>query len=214
MTDREKAIVMAYTGYCMLAGDKLKVFYDYVGELFGRPVYTHEFADPDIQEKASNDFYKLCRETTPEDVDDLQKEADYWHKMSQSYEHTICKLVQAIAQNREKQWIPCSERLPEFKQEIFFTEKNNKTEELYVGRGMFCGVIARTGNGSNPWDYADTFSVSERRWHVLDSKIVAWLPVPLPWKEEKEEGEPIPHWRGQMDGCLPFQTEEEDEQVH
>ena len=68
MTDREKAIVMAYTGYCMLAGDKLKVFYEYVGELLGRPVYTHEFADPDIREKATNDFYKLCRETTPDKV--------------------------------------------------------------------------------------------------------------------------------------------------
>lgn len=27
-------------------------------------------------------------------------------------------------------------------------------------------------------------------------------------------GEPIPHWRGQMDGCLPFQTEVQDEQIH
>ena len=71
MTDREKAIVMAYTGYCMLAGDKLKVFYEYVGELLGRPVYTHEFADPVIQEKASDDFYNLCKGTTPEDTDRL-----------------------------------------------------------------------------------------------------------------------------------------------
>lgn len=101
MTDREKAIVMAYTGYCMLAGDKLKVFYEYVGELLGRPVYTHEFADPDIQEKASDDFYKLCRETTPEDMDDLQKEMEYWHKQAQSYEHTICAMAEAIAQERK-----------------------------------------------------------------------------------------------------------------
>lgn len=27
-------------------------------------------------------------------------------------------------------------------------------------------------------------------------------------EEEKEKGEPIPQWRGQMDGCLPFQKEE------
>ena len=111
MTDREKAIVMAYTGYCMLAGDKLKVFYEYVGELLGRSVYTHEFVDPDIQEKATNDFYKLCKETTPEDIADLQKEADYWHKLSQSYAHTICTLAQAIAEHGEKRWIPCAECL-------------------------------------------------------------------------------------------------------
>lgn len=27
-------------------------------------------------------------------------------------------------------------------------------------------------------------------------------------------GEPIPHWRGQMDGCLPFQKEKQDEQIY
>lgn len=111
MTDREKAIVMAYTGYCMLAGDKLKVFYEYVGELLGRPVYTHEFADPVIREKASDDFYKLCRETTPEDMDNLQKEMEYWHKLAQSYAHTICTMAKAIAEHGEKRWIPCAECL-------------------------------------------------------------------------------------------------------
>lgn len=32
MTDREKAIVMAYTGACMLAGDKFQIFHEYVKE--------------------------------------------------------------------------------------------------------------------------------------------------------------------------------------
>ena len=27
-------------------------------------------------------------------------------------------------------------------------------------------------------------------------------------------GEPVPHWRGQMDGCLPFQEEEQDESIN
>ena len=30
-------------------------------------------------------------------------------------------------------------------------------------------------------------------------------------KKHFECGEPIPHWRGQMDGCLLFQEEEHDE---
>ena len=33
-------------------------------------------------------------------------------------------------------------------------------------------------------------------------------------EKRNECGEPIPHWRGQMDGCLPFQTEVNDEQIH
>ena len=194
MTDREKAIVMAYTGYCMLAGDKLKVFYEYVGELLGRPVYTHEFVDPDIQEKASNDFYKLCRETTP----DLQKEMEYWHKLSQSYEHTICTLAQAIAQNGEKQWIPCSERLPTNEEHSYW---------ICTDGGYQCQCRWK----KNKYGLGSSENYD---WHIMDvpqySRVVAWMPLPQPWKEEKEEGEPIPHWRGQMDGCLPFQKEERE----
>ena len=43
MTNRECAIVMAYTGITMLSGDNLKYFYDYVSEILGEPVFTHEF---------------------------------------------------------------------------------------------------------------------------------------------------------------------------
>ena len=64
MTDREKTIVMAYTGYCMLAGDKLSVFYEYVESIMGRPVYTHEMGtkvvDDLIKEKSRPDFIALC----------------------------------------------------------------------------------------------------------------------------------------------------------
>lgn len=62
MTDRERAIVMAYTGVIMLCGDKLDIFYKYISEKFGRPVYTHEFytkADM-IKELSKEDFLSLC----------------------------------------------------------------------------------------------------------------------------------------------------------
>lgn len=64
MTDSERAIIMAYTGVCMLEGDKLQIFYAYVSELMGRPVYTHELADrrlwDEIKEKSKSDFLALC----------------------------------------------------------------------------------------------------------------------------------------------------------
>lgn len=71
MTDREKAIVEAYTGTCMLVGDKRNIFYKYVNKIMGRPIYTHEFAYDYIQKelkgKSKDDFIKLCKETTPND---------------------------------------------------------------------------------------------------------------------------------------------------
>ena len=66
MTDREKAIVMAYTGIAMLVGDKIDEFYKYLAELYGRPVYTHELVNLDIASKAKADFIKLCQEEQPE----------------------------------------------------------------------------------------------------------------------------------------------------
>lgn len=62
MTKHECAIVMAYTGVCMLKGDDLQIFYDYVAEIMGRPLYTHEIGEQadTIKDAAKDDFMKLC----------------------------------------------------------------------------------------------------------------------------------------------------------
>lgn len=64
MTDRERAIVMAYTGVCMLGGRSLLVFYEYLEEIMGRPVWTHELANKSVEEeikaKSKADFIALC----------------------------------------------------------------------------------------------------------------------------------------------------------
>ena len=66
MTDKERAIVMAYTGVCMLAGEKLSIYHQYIEELMGRPVYTHELAFKEIQkqieDKSRADFLRLCED--------------------------------------------------------------------------------------------------------------------------------------------------------
>ena len=62
MTDREKAIVMAYTGVTMLTGDKFNIFHAYVEEIMGRPVQTIKlgYNAEAIKESARDDFIKLC----------------------------------------------------------------------------------------------------------------------------------------------------------
>lgn len=60
MTDRERAIVMAYTGVVMLAGDKLGEFYKYVSEKAGRPVMTHEMQEDFLKGLSRDDFLELC----------------------------------------------------------------------------------------------------------------------------------------------------------
>ena len=64
MTVRECAIIEAYTGVCMLTGEKRKYAYQYAEEVLGYPVYTHFYASETfnmwLKEKAEKDFIDLC----------------------------------------------------------------------------------------------------------------------------------------------------------
>ena len=66
MTDYEKAVVTAYTGYAMLVGDKLGVLYEYLESKVGRPVFTHEMCslleNEKVKASIKDDFIKLCQE--------------------------------------------------------------------------------------------------------------------------------------------------------
>jgi hypothetical protein len=54
----------------MLTEDKFHIFHEYIEEIMGRPVFTHELADRDvsaeIKEKAKDDFIALCNEEEKE----------------------------------------------------------------------------------------------------------------------------------------------------
>lgn len=68
MTKHECAIVMAFTGVCMLTGDDFGIYHKYIEDIMGRPVWSHEMGIPEIaeeiQEKAKSDFIELCRTAT------------------------------------------------------------------------------------------------------------------------------------------------------
>lgn len=58
MTKREAAIVSAYTGY--LIGE-FSDFHDYVEEIMGRPIFTHELLNiaVELKEKSKKDFMNI-----------------------------------------------------------------------------------------------------------------------------------------------------------
>jgi len=66
MTKQECAIIMAYTGICMLTGEEFNEFHKYIEYIMGRPVWTHEFADKgiweEIKKESEDDFMNLCKE--------------------------------------------------------------------------------------------------------------------------------------------------------
>lgn len=61
MTLKERVIVSAYTGVLMCS---MSDMCEYIEEKLGRPVWTHELADPqvvaEIKEKTKSDFLELC----------------------------------------------------------------------------------------------------------------------------------------------------------
>lgn len=79
MTDKEKAIIMAHTGMCMLSGDKFQIFHKYIEDIMGRPIMTHEIGllEAEIKEKSKADFYALCLE------DDIEEKQVEWTPVSE-----------------------------------------------------------------------------------------------------------------------------------
>lgn len=63
MTKKETVVIEAYTGVCMLTGNDRNLFYKYINQLMGRPVYTHELPalSNEIKEKAKSDFINICK---------------------------------------------------------------------------------------------------------------------------------------------------------
>jgi len=115
MTDREKAIVMAYTGKCMLTEDKFHIFHEYIEEIMGRPVFTHELADKDvsaeIKEKAEDDFITLCEE-------EEKGQYEYMEEVLKKLENLERKL-----ENLEEKFNLHVEEYRELAEEVYDTER-------------------------------------------------------------------------------------------
>lgn len=67
LSPRSCAVIMAYTGVAMLRGEKLGHFYEYLAELYGRPIFSHELSYlNDLADRAKADFLALCAEVNDE----------------------------------------------------------------------------------------------------------------------------------------------------
>lgn len=106
MTDREKAIVMAYTGVCMLKEEKFSVFHKYIEEKLGRSIYTHELAnatiEKEIKEKVYPDFILLC--TSKDGREQVLLSGDGYADGSMVYDMAECPRCGYEYEEGDKDW--------------------------------------------------------------------------------------------------------------
>ena len=145
MTDKEKAIVMAYTGICMLSGDKFQIFHKYVEEIMDRPVYTHEMAikaiDNDIKEKAKADFIALCAEQEPcDDWYDIPSDEMTLEQARQAVKVLRKKLIEHLKQG-PKYWIDKDNRIYKMTNDIpSVSQKVGKWKVTPMSKISYCSI--------------------------------------------------------------------------
>lgn len=83
------------------------------------------------------------------------------------------KAIEALSADRpQAKWIPCSERLP-------------KAQFEGQRRGWYLTTNANGGVGETRYEFYHDFM--KTGWQS-DFRIVAWMPLPAPWKEGESNG--------------------------
>ena len=94
-------------------------------------------------------------------------------------EEAIDIIDQIPAADRPQGWIPVSERLPKT------GVANQCLVTVEFPRAHSCGVYCGSRVADNDWESLDI----EGTWQTLSgiSKVLAWMPLPEPWKGEDDE---------------------------
>ena len=83
----------------------------------------------------------------------------------------------------EQRWIPCSERLPEEKDAKILKKLGINMRSDYVlatveVKGERMTILSHTFDGVWQWD---------KKYAFPDYNVIAWMPLPEPYKEENDE---------------------------
>ena len=78
----------------------------------------------------------------------------------------VVNKLSSVTPKAEQKWIPCAERLPE-------------TNDIYLVSMHSYGLPTRDIDGY--------IQQTDKKWEVYGNKVIAWMPLPQPYKAESEE---------------------------
>lgn len=117
---------------------------------------------------------------------EIEKKSQYKHGLPGSALDIVNTLFNDLEQDeKENGWIPVSERLPEDERECLVTlEKIYGTPEISMGIANYL----RFGNdgywNEKKYGYLEWDKYSDGHGGTKMYKVVAWMPLPEPYKEE------------------------------
>ena len=104
---------------------------------------------------------------------------DYIDDYAKGFQAGLWAVINQPTIDQYGTWIPCSERLPKDAEEYHVTQYNKNAVTEYCD-GYRTARIFFDDNGW--WDDIDVLAGWE---------IIAWMPLPLPYREEKKDGDGV-----------------------
>ena len=98
-----------------------------------------------------------------------QKTLDEVNKLYNKIHELQVLFDNALSQLNEREWTPCSERLPK-KSDDYLT-----TTSFDLGKTEPAREV-----------YKNYFCAASQKWLTDDEDVIAWMPLPKPWKGKNE----------------------------
>ena len=121
-------------------------------------------------------------------------DSDYEIAQRNQYDMDKLAIETVPSAQPEPRWIPCSERLPEELQEVNITWVNTNPESYYEsikGKPFTGSAVYYKGRWN--WyssvcrDYLSEYGFSPNDEIDDAIKVIAWMPLPKPWRGEANE---------------------------
>ncbi len=91
----------------------------------------------------------------------------------------VAKVKKLSAQTR---WIPCSERMPEIGKDVLTTYIDGEMKRCYVREDAW---FPNDDSEKSGWINEE----SDYRYNGLSMEVIAWMPMPEPYKEDEDGSE-------------------------